>query len=313
MQILWTPALAGLLLLVAVPVEAAECSRVGFIPKLLGPAHGERGVPLNAHVSIDATGSDGGLVLERVGEDDAGTRVPVTFQVSNAGQLRRLHGRLIPANALAPETLYRVFWPGNGTSPRFIGQFWTGTQTDRAAQPYAGEVVSRVIPYDNSLGSPCGECWEYDNGRAHLLFPEAGEDALFNVYDQVGDLAVDLPRNVTAYFGCGPFGGRDFQAQEGFFITQGRHQFQVRAVDRAGNLSEPVSFDLWATCDNADGVKIPYCVDAGTASDLLPPPSEQPDGGGEVLGPRKGCGCGNSAGATAALALGMILVQRRRR
>lgn len=302
---------AVLLLLLGAPVRA-QCPRVGFVPRMLGPTPGEREVPLNAHVSVDASGTDGGLVLERLDEAGAATPVPVDFQVVNGGHLRRLHGRLIPANALAPGTRYRVVWPGNGTSPRMLGSFTTGTEADRTARPFGGQVHSAVMPYDNSLASPCGECWQYDNGRVHLLFPDAGEGALYNVYDLLGDIAQDQPRAVTAFYGCGPTGGRDFQQQEGFFITQGRHQLAVRAVDRAGNLStEAVRFDVWATCDNADGTRIPYCVDAGTANDLIPYLPEAPDAG-ELQAPveqPKGCGCGKAAMAASVLAF--ALARRR--
>src|SRR5262245_54556985 len=60
---LWVFALA--------PAEAiAAC--LGLSPRVLAPLDGEANVPLNAFVTVDLSGSDGGVFLQRVEPTDGG-------------------------------------------------------------------------------------------------------------------------------------------------------------------------------------------------------------------------------------------------
>ncbi len=282
-------------------------------PKVLAPANGETRVPLNAYVSVDLSGSDGGVFLERLEGDGGVTVLPVQYQPVTYAHLKRRHVRMVPANALEPKRSYRVVRYVNG-QPRMLATFETGTGVDRTPPSLDGGVAMKLVPFDSASISSCGTCWPYDNGRMMLELPPSDEPVLYALFEGIGEVTQHLSRRTTAFFRCGPVGGVEVPMQEAWFITPGQHQFELRAIDRAGNESAPVRLDLFAQCVFTNGRELPYCFDAGTYDDWL-----GADGGRDAGEPpllddveplRRGCGC--AAGPFGILVAVAAALARRR-
>jgi MYXO-CTERM domain-containing protein len=253
------------------------------------------------------------LVLKSAGGEPVPVTIaqPITYPL---GYLLQKTFVLVPSQPLTPNTKYQVFsdiatlpciqndfWRDTTSKPRCrsildggidtgatataISSFTTGGAADHAAPTLSGALDVYSEP-QSCNSSPC--CGPYDGFSVTLSWSLAADDGAGLFYELSREGAVILypigssagtvvGNGVRGAFLCSghkgsaifsSFGYEQFQADPG--------NFQVVAVDMAGNRSAPVSADVTMACPAIDGgadaadAGDAACLDVAYGSDVQP-------------------------------------------
>jgi hypothetical protein len=306
--------LAASLLLLRLDAPAEACSAPAPLSEDgLLPAPGATEVPLNTRVMVRLHG-EGALDTYRVVLRAAdGTEVPGTPRHVSGGF--ETHAIFVTPDALlAPRTTYEVL-DNLGGDLVVLGSFVTGETTDTTPPAFDG-AFEQTVGHESCNGGDC--CGVYD-ANTYQLGWTAATDASPVIYELVNghwpDDRVETTRTlvigVDVCYAESPSLGPDHDLAHGGYVI-------VRAVDLAGNGSEPVAVYAVDECSHP-----PYC-DGGWSGGETDAGVHGRDGGNwedeEPPTGRIGCsigaGASSSGGAIAAwlglLALALVVIARRR-
>ena len=313
-------ALAGTWFFSTPSARACSGSSPGNVTsRLVIPADGAVSVPTNAKIVVtyvslaDTHPLADHLALKTAG----GVSVPVTISepVANpSGYLIQKVFVLAPAAPLQPSTKYEVYSdiptlpcdqneyrmstsshpacapvPGTATA---ISSFTTGAGPDTEPPALSGQ-IDYGADAQSCNASPC--CGPYDGFSVAMRWPAATDGGGLVFYElsredtvllypiQDGQLQIS-GSGVRGAFLCSghkwistysTFGFEDFQGQPG--------NYQVVAVDLAGNRSQLVRANVTVDCSVPDGGA--GAADVLPAADTLPPPADVVEPRGDAVGP----------------------------
>jgi len=218
--------------------DARACTIV--LPHLVLPALVP--APINAHIWVENAFDDESFVVRPAvprGTQDAAVATDARLWNGWAKMIE-----LVPRAQLDPSRRYEVWsrgsrWEGNGKAPYLVGTFVTSDAVD--STPPARPVVAPTARATVKWSSECGVgevkapiATPADQGSGELLYAIWHSDADGHIhYDRAPD------RVVTA----GPTGKPAFAYTQGSAF-QNVKKLGLRAMDLAGNLSEPVEIAL---------------------------------------------------------------------
>ncbi len=276
------------------PAEACSCDRA----EIVEPGDGATGVPTNTRIVVKSTtylNPDPGYVLS-----SASGEVEIAAEIVSENGAYWIT-EITPVTPLAPSTMYTFIapWPLEELT------FTTGDADDTVAPlaPTVGDLTLAMASYSDEWSSSCGNTFNEvelpielpeDAVAAEIVVTVAGWTRRAVV------LAEDLPYLSNWSDSCGISIA---------LIPEETHYFEIRARDRAGNLSAPIRRETWAL--ECPDIPSPDCIVGhlagpegcwdGYAGCMELPPSNE------------GGGCSTSSPASLGAALALLGLRRRRR